>query len=266
MIRIDIITVLPEMVEDALSHSIMKRAREHGIADIHVINLRDFTLDRHNTTDDTPVGGGGGMLMMVQPIADALDTLQAEENGGACRVILTDPAGKTFDQKMARELAIEERLIILCGHYEGIDERVREHLVTDEISIGDFVLTGGELPALTMVDAIVRLQRGALGDEGATLKDSFSEELLEYPQYTKPRSIRGWDVPEILLSGHHAKINAWRRKQQIKRTRERRPDLWAKFMPTKTDLRLIAELDHEAKTEVIENRSESIGTARRTNE
>ncbi len=245
MIHIDIITVLPEMVEDALNHSIMRRAKDHGIAQINVVNLRDYTLDRHNTTDDTPVGGGGGMLMMVQPIADALEALQSEEEGGTCRVILTDPAGKTCDQKMAREFAAEDKLIILCGHYEGVDERVREHLVTDEVSIGDFVLTGGELPALMMVDAIVRLQVGALGDEGATLKDSFSEELLEYPQYTKPQSIRGWDVPEILLSGHHAKINAWRRKQQIKRTRERRPDLWAKFVPSKTDLRLIAELDAE---------------------
>jgi len=233
------------MVQQALSHSIMKRAQANNIARINVVNLRDYTHDRHCTTDDTPVGGGGGMIMLVAPIAEALDDLVTVEDRGRTRIILTDPAGKKFDQKLARELASEEKIVVLCGHYEGVDERVRQNLVTDEISLGDFVLTGGELPALVIVDAIVRLQEGALGDVAATSKDSFSEELLEYPQYTKPREYRGWETPEILLSGHHAKIETWRRKQQLKKTRERRPDLWEKFVPSKTDLRLIAELDAE---------------------
>jgi tRNA (guanine37-N1)-methyltransferase len=190
-------------------------------------------------TDDTPCGGGGGMIMKVDPIARALDALLPE--GEPCRVILTDPQGEVFTQAKARELAAETHLIFICGHYEGVDERVREHLVTDELSIGDYVLTGGELPALVMVDAITRLQPGALGDEAATDKDSFSESLLEYPHYTRPRSFRGWEVPEILFGGHHAQIKAWQRKQQLIRTRARRPDLWHQFTPSKEDLKLLDE-------------------------
>jgi tRNA (guanine37-N1)-methyltransferase len=227
------------MIEQALNHSIIKRALEGGLVEINAVNLRDYAPDKHHVTDDTPCGGGGGMIMKPDPIARALDALRPE--GEPCRVILTDPQGETFTQAKARELAAEPHLIFLCGHYEGVDERVREHLVTDELSIGDYVLTGGELPALVMVDAITRLQPGALGDAEATNKDSFSEPLLEYPQYTRPRSFRGWDVPEILFGGHHAQITRWRRRQQLLRTRSRRPDLWSQFSPSKEDLKLLEE-------------------------
>jgi tRNA (guanine37-N1)-methyltransferase len=233
VIRIDVVTILPQMIEEAVAHSIIKRAQEAGLARITAVNLRDYTTDKHHTTDDTPCGGGGGMIMGVEPIARALDALRPK--GEPCRVILTDPQGAPFSQQKARELAAEPHLIFLCGHYEGVDERVREHLVTDELSIGDYVLTGGELPALVMIDAVVRLQPGALGDAQAPEKDTFSEGLLEYPHYTRPRSFRGWEVPEILFTGHHAQIRRWQRKHQLRRTRERRPDLWEKFTPTKED-------------------------------
>jgi tRNA (guanine37-N1)-methyltransferase len=237
--RIDVVTILPEMVAGALGHSILQRAQDAGLVEINVVNLRDYAADRHHTTDDTPCGGGGGMIMKVEPIARALDALRA--SGVPCRVILTDPQGEVFSQTKAEELAKEERIVFLCGHYEGVDERVREHLVTDALSIGDYVLTGGELPALVMIDAITRLQPGALGDEAAPKKDSFSEGLLEYPQYTRPRSFRGWEVPEILFSGHHAQITRWRRRQQLIRTRERRPDLWVRFAPTPDDVKLLKD-------------------------
>lgn len=248
MIRIDVITILPEMIEQALDHSIIKRAREAGLVEINAINLRDYAPDKHHVTDDTPCGGGGGMIMKVDPIARALDALRSQDDPGEpSRVILTDPQGDVFTQEKARELAAEAHLIFVCGHYEGVDERVREHLVTDELSIGDFVLTGGELPALAMVDAITRLQHGALGDEAATDNDSFSESLLEYPQYTRPRSYRGWEVPEILFGGHHAQITGWRRKQQLLRTRVRRPDLWNQFAPSKEDLELLEKSRVESR-------------------
>lgn len=237
--RIDVVTIFPEMIAQAVAHSIVKRAQDAGLVQINVVNLRDYAPDRHHTTDDTPCGGGGGMIMKVEPIAYALDALRPE--GAPCRVILTDPQGERFTQAKAQELAREAHLIFLCGHYEGVDERVREHLVTDEISIGDYVLTGGELPALVMIDAVTRLQPGALGDEAAPGKDTFSEGLLEHPHYTRPRSFRGWEVPEILFSGHHAEIARWRRKQQLLRTRARRPDLWARFSPTQEDEKLLAE-------------------------
>lgn len=239
MMQIDVITIFPEMIEAVIGCSILRRAREIGIVGIRAVNLRDFAPDRHHTTDDTPCGGGGGMIMMVEPIARALDALRPAK--GTARIILTDPQGKQFDQAKARELAQEQRLILLCGHYEGVDERVRQHLVTDEISIGDYVLTGGELPALVIIDAVVRLLPGVLGDAEAAQKDSFSEGLLDYPHYTRPRSFRGWEVPEILFSGHHERIRRWRRWHQLVRTRERRPDLWARFVPTEEDLKLLQE-------------------------
>lgn len=235
--RIDVVTVFPQMIAEAVGHSIVKRAQDAGLVTINVVNLRDYATDRHHTTDDTPCGGGGGMIMKVEPIARALDALRPEAE--PCRVILTDPQGEVFTQPKARELAAESHLIFLCGHYEGVDERVREHLITDELSIGDYILTGGELPALVMIDAITRLQAGALGDEEAPQKDSFSENLLQYPHYTHPRTFRGWEVPEILFSGHHAEIERWRRKQQLIRTRERRPDLWAKHELTDEDRKLL---------------------------
>ncbi len=245
--RIDVVTLFPEMVRDAVGHSILKRAMAAGRVDIRVTNLRDYATDRHHTTDDTPCGGGGGMIMKPEPVAAALDALRMEGELG--RVILTDPQGTVFTQQTAVELAREERLVFLCGHYEGVDERVRQHLVTDELSIGDYVLTGGELPALVMVDAVTRLLPGVLGDEAAPDKDTFSEGLLEYPQYTRPRSFCGWDVPEILFSGHHRQIERWRRWHQLVRTRERRPDLWKRFTPTAEDEKLLAGEEPQPPTE-----------------
>jgi len=252
VIRLDVVTLFPDMVRNAVDHSILLRAQKAGLAEVNVINLRDFAQDRHHTTDDTPCGGGGGMLMMVEPIALALDSLRNADE--PVRVLLTDPRGRKFDQSFARELAAESRLIVLCGHYEGVDERVTDHLVTDSVSIGDFVLTGGELPALVMIDAIIRLQEGALGGENAAERESHTEPLLEYPQYTRPRSFRGWEVPEILFSGHHAQIERWRRKQQFIRTKSMRPDLWERFKPTSADLKILKEIaDDEHKRSVSDS-------------
>lgn len=246
--RIDILTVFPEMVESAVNYSIVKRAKDRDLVQINVVNLRDFAFDRHRTTDDTPYGGGGGMIMKIEPIALALEsvTAQASEGERPARVLLTDPRGTQFTQHLARELALESHIVILCGHYEGVDERVRQTLVTDEVSVGDFILTGGELPALIIVDAITRLQPGVLGDEDATLKDSFSEELLEYPHYTRPAQYRGATVPEILLCGHHAQIARWRRWRQLRATQERRPDLFAKLKLAEDDRKLLNEDEPQA--------------------
>ncbi len=241
--RIEVLAIFPEMIAEAVSHSILKRAQEAGIAEIIAVNLRDFAADKHRTTDDTPCGGGGGMIMKPEPIARAIDALRS--CGEPCRVILTDPRGELFTQAKAAELARENRLIFICGHYEGVDERVREHLINDELSIGDYILTGGELPALVMIDAIVRLLPGVLGEVGAADKDSFSDGLLEYPQYTKPREFRGWKAPDILFSGHHTQIQRWRKWHQLQRTRQLRPDLWEKFEPSKKDLELLGQVEPE---------------------
>ncbi len=236
--RIDIVTVFPEMIEAALDHSIVKRARERELITVRVVNLRDYTFDRHKTTDDVPYGGGGGMVMKIEPIALALEDLTA-----GCepppRIAVTDPRGPLFTQETARAWSQEAHLILLCGHYEGMDERVRQHLVTDEISVGDYILTGGELPALIIVDSLTRLQTGALGDAQGAVKDTFTDNLLEYPHYTRPRSFRGWEVPEMLLSGHHARIESWRRWHQLQATRERRPDLFARLNLTPQDRKLL---------------------------
>jgi len=239
-LRIDVLTLFPQMVANAVDHSILKRASESGLVTINAVNLRLYALDKHHTTDDTPCGGGGGMIMKPEPVLAALDALRTE----GCRIILTDPQGEVFDQAKARALAEEKHVIILCGRYEGVDERIRS-MVTDEMTIGDYVLTGGELPALVMIDAITRLLPGALGDEAATGKDSFSEGLLEYPQYTRPRTFEGQDVPEILFSGHRARIARWRRWHQLIRTRDRRPDIWAGFTPTKEDNKILLEGEPE---------------------
>lgn len=221
--RIDLLTVLPEMFESPLGCSIIKRAQNKGLVDIHVHNLRDYTTNRHRKVDDYPFGGEAGMVMQVEPIDRAITALKAERDYD--EVIFTSPDGETFDQPMANSMSMLENIIILCGHYKGVDYRVREHLITREISIGDYVLTGGELPALVITDAIVRLIPGAIGDEQSALSDSFQDNLLEPPVYTRPAEYKGWRVPDILLSGHEARIAAWKHEQAIERTRRLRPHL-----------------------------------------
>ncbi|MXY85465.1 MAG: tRNA (guanosine(37)-N1)-methyltransferase TrmD [Chloroflexi bacterium] len=221
--RIDVITIFPPLLAGAFEHSIIKRARDRGIVELHVHDLRDHTDDRHRTVDDYPYGGGAGMVMKPEPWFRAVETLRSQDNPG--RTALLTPQGQRLDQALARRLAREDRLIILCGRYEGVDERVREHLVDEEISIGDYVLSGGEPAAVVLVDALVRLQPGALGSPQSTVEESFSAGLLEYPQYTRPPEFRGWRVPDVLLSGDHGAVERWRRERQIERTRARRPDL-----------------------------------------
>jgi len=219
--QIDVITLFPEMLDGFLGQSMMKRAAKAGRVTFNGINLRDFTEDKHRTTDERPFGGGPGMVMKPEPIFKAVESVRTEKS----RVILMCPQGKPFTQQRAQELSREEHLIFVCGHYEGVDERIREALVDEEISIGDYVLTNGALPAAVVIDAVVRLIPGVLGGEGAAEQESFSEPLLEYPQYTRPPEFRGMKVPEELLTGNHAAIAEWRRKQSEKRTAARRPDL-----------------------------------------
>jgi tRNA (guanine37-N1)-methyltransferase len=222
--KIDVFTLFPEVMFPYLSASILGKAQEAGLVEIDLHNIREYATDRHSTTDDEPYGGGGGMVMKPEPLFEALETALGEALADT-RVILLTPQGRVFTQAMARELAGLRRIALIAGRYEGVDERVREHLADEEISIGDYVLTGGELPALVVTDAIVRLLPGALGDDAASTQDSHSEGLLEGPHYTRPAEYRGWQVPEILRSGDHAKIAAWRRQQSLRRTKERRPDL-----------------------------------------
>ena len=226
--RIDVLTLFPAMFAGPLDESIVKRARNAGILDLRIHNLRDWAHDRHRTVDDTPYGGGPGMVLKPGPIFEAVEALKAA-SGTMTKVVLTSPAGRTFTQDVARELAAEESVLLVCGSYEGFDERVREHLADDELSIGDFVLTNGALPAMVVIDAVARLLPGALGDDASSQDESFSHGLLEYPQYTRPVEFRGWRVPEILQSGNHSAIERWRRAQAMKRTAERRPDLWEKM-------------------------------------
>ena len=221
--RIDIITVLPEMLQSPLGCSIIKRACEKGLVEIHVHNLRDYTLNKHRKVDDYPFGGEAGMVMQIEPIDRAISALKAERDYD--EVIFTSPDGEQFDQPMANSLSLLNNIIILCGHYKGIDYRIREHLITREISIGDYVLTGGEIPAVVITDAVVRLIPGVLGDEQSALSDSYQDNLLAPPVYSRPASYKGWDVPPILLSGHEAKIAEWRYEQALERTRRLRPDL-----------------------------------------
>lgn len=221
--RIDILTVLPEMLESPLNCSILKRARDRGLAEIVVHNLRDYTTNRHRKVDDYPFGGEAGMVMQIEPVDRAISALKAERDYD--EVIFTSPDGETFKQQTANRMSMLDNIIILCGHYKGIDYRIREHLVTREISVGDYVLTGGEIPAIIITDAIVRLIPGAIGDEQSALSDSFQDNLLAPPIYTRPADYNGWEVPPILLSGHQAKIDEWRHEQALERTRRLRPDL-----------------------------------------
>ena len=221
--HIDIITVLPELLEGPLNHSILKRAQDKKLAEIVVHNLRDYSTNKHRRVDDYPFGGSAGMVMQVEPIDRIISKLKSERSYD--EIIYTSPDGETFNQPMANSLSLCQNLIILCGHYKGIDYRIREHLITKEISIGDYVLTGGELAAAIISDAIIRLIPGAIGDEQSALSDSFQDNLLAPPVYTRPAEYKGWKVPEILLSGHQRKIEEWQHEQSIERTRRLRPDL-----------------------------------------
>ncbi|WP_217597677.1 tRNA (guanosine(37)-N1)-methyltransferase TrmD [Cohnella sp. GbtcB17] len=243
--RVDVLTLFPEMFEGVFGSSILGKARERGLVSLNTVNFRDYANNKHNTADDGPYGGGGGMVLKPDPIFAAVEAVTgrkalaepgddaaaegapARESDGPRppRVILMCPQGETFTQAKAQELSREAHLIFICGHYEGYDERIRSHLVTDELSIGDYVLTGGELPAMTVVDAVVRLLPGVLGNESSAVTDSFSDGLLEYPHYTRPVNFRGLQVPDVLLSGHHAEIDKWRRQQSLLRTHARRPEL-----------------------------------------
>ncbi|MFH0954194.1 MAG: tRNA (guanosine(37)-N1)-methyltransferase TrmD [Verrucomicrobiota bacterium] len=220
-LKIDVITIFPRMLDGFLGESMLKRAAQAGAVEFRVINLRDFTSDVHRTTDDRPYGGGPGMVMKPEPMFGAVESVR---DAGA-RVILMTPQGRRFDQDLARELSAASHLIFVCGHYEGVDERVRAALVTDEISIGDYILTNGALAAAVVIDAVVRLRPGVLGGEGATEEESFTGDRLEYPQYTRPAEFRGMKVPEVLVSGNHEEIARWREEQSLRRTKERRPDL-----------------------------------------
>ena len=239
--QFDVFTLFPEMFPPYLDMSILKRAQENGLIEVNLHNIRDWATDKHHVTDDTPYGGGGGMVMKPEPIFAAIeDRLGAPPN---CPVVLLTPQGRKFSQKIAIELAANKRIALLCGRYEGVDERVRQHLVTDEISIGDYVLTGGELPALILIDALSRLIPGVLGDPGGPVDDSHASGLLEYPHYTRPPEFRGMKVPEMLLSGDHRKIARWRRQQALLRTRQRRPDMLERFELTKEDKKYLSNLD-----------------------
>lgn len=237
--RIDVITLFPGMFAGPFQESIIKRAVEGGRVEIVLHNLRDWGIGKHRTVDDCPHGGGVGMVLMCEPLFAAVEAVKGDAE---VPVILLSPQGRLFTQKVARELARQPRVILICGHYEGVDERVCEHLVTDEISIGDYVLTGGELPAMVVIDAVVRLIPGVLGAGQSALEDSHADGLLEYPQYTRPASFRGWEVPEVLLSGHHAEIARWRRRQSLLRTFRRRPDLLAKADLTPEEREFVAKL------------------------
>src|SRR5215217_2617383 len=244
--QFEVFTLLPEVFPPYLESSILQRARQRGLIDVRVHNIRDYTHDRHHTTDDTPYGGGGGMVMKPEPVFEAIETVLGFEAGQAqpppLPVILLTPQGRVFTQRIAEELVAHERIVLLCGRYEGVDERIREHLVTDEISIGDYVLTGGELPALMIVDAVSRLIPGVLGDPTGAEDDSHSMGLLEYPHYTRPPAFRGWQVPEVLLSGDHGKIEKWRREQALTRTFNKRPDMLEKVELDKKDRKFVEGL------------------------
>jgi len=248
MLRVDVLTLFPEMVAPVLGQSILKRAQEKGLLDVHVRNLRDFTTDRHKVADDIPYGGGAGMVMKAEPILQAMDVVrsQARAHGEEIRLLYPSPQGRPFTQGYAKDLSIENRrIVILCGHYEGVDERVKVMLSPEEVSVGDYVLTGGELPALMLIDAAARLVPGVLGDPESLAEESFSDSLLEYPHYTRPADVRGMGVPEVLLSGHHEAIRLWRRKQALRSTYLRRPDLMRDRVLNSEDQRLLNELISE---------------------
>nr|WP_173391045.1 tRNA (guanosine(37)-N1)-methyltransferase TrmD [Robertmurraya massiliosenegalensis] len=241
--KIDVLSLFPEMFEGVFGSSILKKAAEQKAVDYHVVNFREFADNKHKTVDDYPYGGGAGMVLKPQPIFDAVSHLKAEAESDKPRVILLCPQGKTYNQKMAEDLAKEEHLIFICGHYEGYDERIREHIITDEISIGDYVLTGGELGAMVVIDSVVRLLPEVLGNEESHLRDSFSTGLLEHPHYTRPADFRGIKVPDVLTSGNHRLIDQWRAKESLRRTYERRPDLLDNFELTEEQKKWLREIE-----------------------
>ena len=247
--QFEVFTLLPEVFPPYLESSILQRARQRGLIDVRVHNIRDYTHDKHHTTDDTPYGGGGGMVMKPEPVFEAIESVLGLSADLAqpppIPVILLTPQGRVFTQRLAEELSAHERIGLICGRYEGVDERIREHLVTDEISVGDFVLTGGELPALLIIDALSRLIPGVLGDPTGAQDDSHSMGLLEYPHYTKPSEFRGWKVPDVLLSGDHGKIEKWRREQAITRTFQKRPDMLEKAELSEADQKLLKILKNQ---------------------
>ncbi len=251
--QFDVFTLLPEVFPSYLETSILKRACDRGLIDVRVHNIRDYTHDKHHVTDDTPYGGGGGMVMKPEPVFEALETVlgltSTEESNQTppapasnIPIILLTPQGRVFNQSIAKELSAYPHIALVCGRYEGIDERIREHLVTDEISIGDYVLTGGEIPALILIDAISRMLPNVLGDPTGAEDDSHAMGLLEYPHYTRPPEFRGWKAPDVLLSGDHAKIDKWRRQQALERTFRKRPDMLEKAELSKEDLKFIEGL------------------------
>ena len=244
--KIDFLTLFPEMFEGVIHSSILKKAQEKEAVSFQCVNFREYSTNKHSSVDDYPYGGGAGMVLAPQPIFDAVDTLVGQ-NDTKPRVILMCPQGERFTQRKAEELAKEEHLIFVCGHYEGYDERIREHLVTDEISIGDYVLTGGELGSMVVADSVVRLLPGVLGNTTSKIEDSFSTGLLEHPHYTRPAEFRGYKVPDVLLSGNHAHIEEWRKKQSLKRTLERRQDLLESYPLTKQEEKWLAELGKNEK-------------------
>lgn len=235
----NIITIFPEIFSSPFKESIIKRAIEKEVVKINVYDLRDFTSDKHRITDDYPYGGGAGMIMKPEPLAEAIEKINKKS---LSRVILMTPQGRCFTQAKASELSQENKITIVCGRYEGIDERVRTHFIDDEISIGDYILTGGEIPAMVLIDSIIRLIPGVLGDVTSAEEDSFSSDLLEYPQYTRPSNFRGYIVPEVLLSGNHEKIKKWRRRESLKRTLDRRPDLLKKAALSDEDKKIMEEI------------------------
>lgn len=250
--QFDVFTLLPEVFPPYLETSILKRASARGLIHVNIHNIRDYAQDKHHTTDDTPYGGGGGMVMKPEPIFDAVESvlgikppLSTGQPDSSIPIILLTPQGRVFNQKIAKELSQHPRIVLICGRYEGIDERIRQHLVTDEISIGDYVLTGGELPALLVIDAVSRLLPDVLGDPTGAEDDSHAMGLLEYPHYTRPPEYRGWKTPEILLSGDHAKIDKWRREQALERTLKKRPDMLEKADLSESDKKYLEKLNQE---------------------
>ncbi len=228
--KFNVLTLFPDMINNGLSHSIIGRAIDNELISVKAVNIRDFSNNKHMKVDDYPYGGGAGMLMQVQPVVDAYNSLESVKEGKKPRVIYVTPWGKTFNQSMAKELAKEEELVFLCGHYEGIDERALDMIATDFVSIGDYVLTGGELPAMIMIDAISRLVDGVLNNDDSAVYESFNNDLLEHPQYSRPEEYCGRKVPQVLLSGHHGNIEKWRLEQSIERTKKYRPDLYEKYL------------------------------------